>query len=115
MKYVTKYNKTHYVYKYIRRDLYEAFIKWCGEDSINLCLEKALKVLAADVAPVANTAPNVQTNTVQSKTVVKCFSRAKMRYPVESYVTLFKSKGILVDWWEEGEDRVCFELESEKE
>ena len=33
-----------------------------------------------------------------------------MKHPLETYITLYKSKGILVDWWEEGEDKICFEL-----
>jgi hypothetical protein len=46
----------------------------------------------------------------QSNAIVKCFEKAKMKRPLESYIALFKSKDILVDWWEEGEDKVCFEL-----
>jgi hypothetical protein len=62
----------------------------------------------------ASTTPSTQPNTVQNKTVVKCFPKAKMKYSLESYVMLFKSRGILIDWWEEDEDKVCFELK-EKE
>ena len=123
MKYVTRYNKTHYVYKYIRRDLYEAFIKWCGEDSINLCLEKALKVLVADADTTTvtsithniqpNTSPNIASGKPQGDTVVKCYEKTKMKYSLQSYIALFKSKGILVDWWEEEDNKVCFELKKQ--
>jgi len=45
MKYITEYQKRHYVKRSIRKDLYERFIKWCEETSINACLEKALRIL----------------------------------------------------------------------
>jgi hypothetical protein len=60
IRYITKYIKEHYVQKKIRRDLYERFIKWCGGDSINTCLEKALSVLESNIG--TNTASNIDTN-----------------------------------------------------
>ena len=45
MKYMTEYMRRRYVKRNIRKDLYERFIKWCGEPSINVCLEKALGIL----------------------------------------------------------------------
>jgi hypothetical protein len=61
----------------------------------------------------ANTAnPSTAPSTAQGNTVVKCYEKSKMRYPVESNIAYFKSRGALVDWWEEGEDRVCFELKT---
>ena len=45
MKYMTEYMRRRYVKRNIRKDLYERFIKWCGETSINVCLEKALRIL----------------------------------------------------------------------
>jgi hypothetical protein len=36
-----------------------------------------------------------------------------MKYPLESYINIYKSKGILVDWWEEGDSKVCFELKED--
>ena len=45
MKYMTEYMRRRYVKRNIRKDLYERFIKWCGESSINVCLEKALGIL----------------------------------------------------------------------
>jgi len=31
---------------------------------------------------------------------------------LKSYVEHMEKKGVLVDWWEEGEDTICFELKS---
>jgi hypothetical protein len=45
MRYIKEYVRRHYVKRSIRRDLYERFIKWCEETSINVCLEKALRIL----------------------------------------------------------------------
>jgi hypothetical protein len=142
-KYHTKYVKNHYVKRDIKRELYEAFIEWCGEKSINICLEKALNILRGNIQ--SNIKSGIQSehshehsheistlniqNSIksdinsdtfrgnvsagkQNNTVTKCFDRARMSYPVESYVAYYKSRGILVDWWEEGENRVCFELKT---
>ena len=32
---------------------------------------------------------------------------------LRAYVEMLEKKGVLVDWWEEGEDAVCFELKKE--
>jgi hypothetical protein len=48
-KYHTRYVKEHYIKRDIKRELYEAFIEWCGERSINICLEKALNILRGNV------------------------------------------------------------------
>ena len=45
MRYIREYVRRHYVKRSIRRDLYERFIRWCEETSINVCLEKALRIL----------------------------------------------------------------------
>jgi hypothetical protein len=45
MKYKTRYIKEHYVVKKIKKENYARLIKWCGDSSINICLEKALEVL----------------------------------------------------------------------
>jgi hypothetical protein len=45
MRYISRYIREHYVRRNIRRDLYDRFTKWCGERSINICLERALDVL----------------------------------------------------------------------
>jgi hypothetical protein len=66
IRYITKYTKARYVQKKIRRDLYEAFIKWCGEDSINVCIEKALRIFGANIDP--NIVPNTGANTARSST-----------------------------------------------
>jgi hypothetical protein len=47
MSYRTRYMKEHYVKRNIRRDIYEEFIRWCGEPSINRCLEKVLSMVRA--------------------------------------------------------------------
>jgi hypothetical protein len=62
IRYITKYTKARYVQKKIRRDLYEAFIKWCGEDSINVCIEKALRIFGANIDP------NIGANAARSNT-----------------------------------------------
>ena len=59
-KYHTRYVKEHYVKRDIKRELYEAFIEWCGERSINICLEKALNILRGNVP--LNTGVNVRGN-----------------------------------------------------
>jgi sulfur relay (sulfurtransferase) DsrC/TusE family protein len=79
IRYITKYVKEHYVQKKIRRDLYERFIKWCGGDSINTCLEKALSVLESNIGTnIAsnivtnigeNIVPNIGTNTADSRDI----------------------------------------------
>jgi len=61
MKYLSKYIKERYVTRKIRRDIYERFIAWCGEQSINRCLEKALNILATNITP--NMVANITSNT----------------------------------------------------
>jgi hypothetical protein len=51
MGYISRYIREHYVRRNIRRDLYDRLIRWCGEKSINLCIEKALNILEANIAP----------------------------------------------------------------
>jgi len=58
MKYITRYIRKKYVTRNIRRDIYEQFISWCGDRSINVCLEKALRILTANI--VANMATNTE-------------------------------------------------------
>jgi len=45
MKYMTRYIKERYVTRKIRKDLYEEFINWCNDRSLNECLRKALEIL----------------------------------------------------------------------
>jgi len=59
-RYITHYIKEHYVQRKIRVDLYYQFMEWCGESSINACLEKALKILVSNTG--TNMAPNIGTN-----------------------------------------------------
>jgi hypothetical protein len=69
MGYISRYIREHYVRRNIRRDLYERFIKWCGERSINICLEKALSILASNIAPniASNIAPNIGASATASR------------------------------------------------
>jgi hypothetical protein len=70
MRYITEYQKRRYVKRGIRRELYEAFIEWCGERSINLCLEKALSILRGNITVNAggNTPPSATSRaTAKSK------------------------------------------------
>jgi len=48
----------------------------------------------------------------KANTITKCYEKSKMRYPVESFVAYYKHRGVLVDWWEDGNDKVCFELKT---
>jgi hypothetical protein len=76
MGYISRYIREHYVRRNIRKELYDRFIKWCGEASINLCLEKALKILETNIG--ANIAPNIGANTAsQTTTVVKAQPRER--------------------------------------
>jgi len=43
--YHNKYMKERYVSRKIRKDLYHRLVEWCGEKSVNICLEKALNIL----------------------------------------------------------------------
>jgi hypothetical protein len=71
-KYHARYVRERYVKRDIRRDLYERLVSWCGERSINICLEKALAVLEANMASnkthstgtvlASNMAPNIGAN-----------------------------------------------------
>jgi len=58
--YVKKYMRERYVSRRIRRDLYERFVEWCGEPSINICLEKALSILTTNITPNMDT--NITSN-----------------------------------------------------
>ena len=48
-RYHARYVREHYIKRDIKRELYEAFIEWCGERSINICLEKALSILRGNI------------------------------------------------------------------
>jgi hypothetical protein len=117
-KYHTRYVKEHYVKRDIKRELYEAFIEWCGERSINICLEKALRILRGNI-PLnvgvnirGNIAPNTGASQSKPDTVAStgyewCYDRSKVRNLRDLVDWVDKTFG-LVDWWEE-EDKVCFE------
>jgi hypothetical protein len=132
-KYHTRYVKEHYIKRDIKRELYEAFIEWCGERSINICLEKALNILRGNiplnvrgnVAP--NTAPGAGTpspgatnppSTAKSTTTTKTGDVAETHIWCRKKSEIQNLKGFLkwvdhsfelLDWWEEEDGRVCFE------
>jgi hypothetical protein len=60
---------------------------------------------------VTTSSGNIDTN--KANTITKCYEKSKMKYSVESNIAYFRSKGLLVDWWEEGNDKVCFELKAD--
>jgi hypothetical protein len=119
-RYHTRYVKEHYVKRDIKRELYEAFIEWCGERSINICLEKALSILRGNVplnvrgnmtSVGANIAPN--TGASQPKPVTNpsegyewCKPRSSIKN-LEGFVKYLERSLGLIDWWDEG-DRYCF-------
>jgi len=134
--YIARYKKEHYVRRDIRRDLYERLVKWCGERSVNMCLEKALSILEANVAPnmasntagsnstapsmAPNVAPNIAPNIASDiqplatqaterrrSEHVWCEKKAKIR-SLQGFLKWVEKTYGLVDWWEEG-DKYCFE------
>jgi hypothetical protein len=114
-KYHTRYVKEHYVKRDIKRELYEAFIEWCGERSINICLEKALRILRGNIP--LNTGVNVRGNIApntgasQSKpstTYEWCYSKSKVGN-LQNLLDWVDRRFGLIDWWEEEEGKMCFE------
>jgi hypothetical protein len=113
MGYISMYIKEHYVRRNIRRDLYERFIKWCGERSINICLEKALSILASNKAPNigANIAPNIGISRTKPVTSTNegyewCRDKSKVRN-LQNFLKWVDEKMGLIDWWEE-DNGYCF-------
>jgi hypothetical protein len=116
-KYHTRYVKEHYIKRDIKRELYEAFIEWCGERSINICLEKALRILRGNI-PLntgvnvrGNIAPNTGANPSKPGTTAStgyewCKPRSSIKN-LEGYVKYIERSLGLEDWWEE-EGKVCF-------
>jgi len=62
---------------------------------------------------VTTSSGNIGANKVN--TITKCYEKSKLKYPVESTIAYYKHKGILVDWWEEGDNKVCFELKKSED
>jgi len=108
MKYMTKYIKDRYVKRNIRKDLYERFIRWCGEDSINICLEKALSLLEKSSTNTVSKSTNITSKSNEPKMRVFCKDKSEIRN-VERYVKWLKDVGVLIDWWDEG-SKYCFEV-----
>jgi len=109
MGYISRYIREHYVKRNIRRDLYERLVRWCGERSVNSCLEKALSILEANIG--ANIAPNTGAGQPKHATSTSegyewCRSKAKVRN-LQSLTRWVDEHFSLLDWWEEG-DRYCF-------
>jgi hypothetical protein len=75
---MTKYIKDRYVKRNIRKDLYERFIKWCGEHSINICLEKALSLLEKSSTNTVSTSTNVINKSDEPKQRVFCKSKPEI-------------------------------------
>jgi P2-related tail formation protein len=48
-----------------------------------------------------------------AKNRVFCKRKSEVK-DLKSYVELLEKKGILVDWWEEDNDSVCFEVDATK-
>jgi hypothetical protein len=112
-KYHARYVREHYVKRDIKRDLYEAFIEWCGERSINICLEKALNILRGNITVNVrgNIAPNTGANPSKPNTTASmgyewCYSKSKVRN-LQNLLNWVDQRFGLIDWWEEG--KVCFE------
>jgi hypothetical protein len=63
VRYITRYVKERYVQKKIRRDLYERLVKWCGGDSVNVCLERALSALEANKSSSTAAQPGAPSTT----------------------------------------------------
>jgi len=114
VKYITRYIKERYVQKKIRRDLYERLVRWCGGDSVNVCLERALSVLesSAGATSAPNIGANIGTNATQATEMrrtghVWCEKKARIRN-LQGFLKWVEKTYGLVDYWEE-EDRYCFE------
>jgi hypothetical protein len=113
-RYHARYVREHYVKRDIKRELYEAFIEWCGERSINICLEKALNILRGNITlnVRGNTASNIRANTGQPKQASGgggyewCRPRSSIKN-LEGFLEYLRRSFGLEDWWEE-EGRVCF-------
>jgi hypothetical protein len=137
MGYISRYIRERYVRRNIRRDLYERLVRWCGERSVNLCLEKALSILEANIA--SNIAPNIATVTSANKPATLApniasniapnmgastgtgqpepatstsggyeWCRSKARVrSLQSFIKWVDEHLGLLDWWDE-DDKYCF-------
>jgi hypothetical protein len=108
MGYISRYIRERYVRRNIRRDLYERLVKWCGEASVNLCLEKALSILEANIA--SNIAPNTGAGKPKPATGTSegyewCRPRSSIR-SLQGFLEWADSRFGLLDWWEE-DGKVC--------
>jgi len=106
-----RYIKSRYKRLYIKKELFEKLQTLADREGLTVpsLIEKLYSIyITHNIRD--NIQHNITPNTAQVRTVVKCYEKSKMKYPVESNIAYFRSKGLLVDWWEEGDDKVCFEL-----
>jgi hypothetical protein len=115
-----RYIKSRYKRLYIKRGLYEKLQALAEKEGLTVpsLIEKLYSMyISPNITPntdgsgsatsiTPNIRGNITPNTAHGNTINKCFDKAKMSYPVESYVAFYRSKGVLVDWWEEGENKV---------
>jgi hypothetical protein len=140
MKSLYRYQKEHFKKITVKKELYEVLKKFADEKGVTIPQllqmlidhyiggNKSSTYIGSNIGNYnidsykggnigtnsigGNIGSNIIHNTAQGNTVTKCYEKSKMKYPVESNIAYFKSKGLLVDWWEEGDDRVCFELKA---
>ena len=132
-----RYIKSRYKRLYIKKELFEKLQTLADREGLTVpsLIEKLYSIyitpnirdnIQRNITPntdgsgsATNITPNIRSNitpnTAQVRTVVKCYEKSKMKYPVESNIAYFKSKGLLVDWWEEGDNKVCFELKKSED
>jgi hypothetical protein len=129
-RYHTQYVKKHYVKRDIKRELYEAFIEWCGEKSINICLEKALNIILrgniqSNIQSIhsqehsqeisrGNVGVNIGGNIggkSSGKHYTSCLSPQEVKKikNFEAYKAWIDKNFTLHRWWREEDGSVCFE------
>jgi len=92
-------------------------------NSINAKLDTLISMLAGRAGSTANAVPKAEAKTATKvpenlsstqqdnlkNSKVLCKRRSEVK-DLKSYVELLEKKGLLIDWWEEGEDKICFEI-----
>ena len=95
MRYISRYIREHYVRRNIRRDLYDRLIRWCGEKSINLCIEKALNILEANIA--SNMAPNTGAQSITQSSTQSKAKAEERRHIIVFTLEWAREKGVNVE------------------
>jgi hypothetical protein len=132
MRSLYRYQKAHFRKITVKKELYEALKRLADEKGVTIPQllqmfidsyiggNKSGTYIGSNIEDYkggnsigGNIGSNISDNTAESKTVTKCYEKSKMKYTVESNIAYFRSKGLLVDWWEEGNDKVCFELKTD--